>query len=69
MLMLLCALISADLFTAGAPRGKLVFVAGHTVVLILVGDERLGANGLFTAVTDKAAFVPRRTRVLQLPRT
>lgn len=62
-------LISSDLFTAGAPRGKLVFIAGHTVVFILVRDERLGANGLFTAVTDEAAFVPRRTRILQLPRT
>lgn len=56
--------IHTDLFTAGAPRGKFVLIAGHAVMFILVRDERLGANGLFTAVTDEAAFVPRRTRIL-----
>lgn len=68
-MVLLFILMSADLFTAGAAWCKLVLIAGHTVVFILVRDEGLGAEGLFTAVTDEAAFMPRRTRILQLPRT
>lgn len=57
-----------DLFTPRAPRGELVLVAGHAVVLVLVGNEGLGANRLLAAVTDEAALVPCRARVLQFPR-
>lgn len=53
-----CSHTSTDLFTAGAPRGKLVLVASHAVVLVLVGYEGLGANRLLAAVTDEAALVP-----------
>lgn len=59
----------ADLFTARAAWGELVLVALHTVVFILVGDEGLRADRLFAAVTDEAALVPCRARVLQFPRT
>lgn len=59
---------SQGLFTAGAARGKLVLVAGNAVMFVLVGDEGLGANGLFAAVTDKTALVPCGAAVLQLPR-
>lgn len=59
---------STNLFTARAPRGELVLVAGHAVVLVLVGYEGLGANRLLAAVTDEAALVPCRASVLQLPR-
>lgn len=38
-------------------------------MFILVGDEGLGANRLLAAVTDEAALVPCRARILQLPRT
>lgn len=57
-----------DLFTARAAWSELVLVAGHAVVFILVGDEGLGADGLFTAVTDEAALVPCGACVLQFPR-
>lgn len=59
---------STDLFTACAPRGELVLVAGHAVMLVLVGNEGLGANRLLAAVTEEAALVPCRACVLQLPR-
>ena len=59
---------STDLLAACAAWGKLVLVAGHTVVLVLVRDEGLGADGLLTAVADEAALVPRGAAVLQLPR-
>lgn len=58
-----------DLFTARAARSKLVLVAGHAVVFILVRDEGLGANWLLTAVTNEAALVPCGPCILQLPRT
>lgn len=60
---------STDLFAARAPWSELVLIAGHAVVFVLVRDEGLGANRLFAAVTDEAAFVPRRACILQLPRT
>lgn len=59
---------STHLFTACAPWSELVLIAGHTVVFILVGDEGLGADRLFAAVTDEAALVPCGACVLQLPR-
>ena len=55
------------LFTAGAARGELVLVAGHAVVLVLVGDEGLGADWLLTAAAGEAALVPGGAAVLQLP--
>lgn len=55
---------STDLFTACAPRSELVLIAGHAVVFTLVRDEGLGANRLFTAMTDEAALVPRRACIL-----
>lgn len=60
---------STDLFTARAPWSKLVLIAGHAVVLVLVRDEGLGADRLFAAVTDEAALVPCGACVLQFPRT
>lgn len=60
---------STDLFTACAPWSKLVLIAGHAVVLVLVRDEGLGADRLFAAVTDEAALVPCGACVLQFPRT
>lgn len=55
-----------DHFTARAAWSKLFLVAGHAVVLILVGNERLRANRLFAAVTDEAALVPCGASILQL---
>jgi len=36
-------------------------------VLVLLGDEGLGADGLLTAAADEAGLVPRGAAVLQLP--
>lgn len=36
-------------------------------MLVLLGDEGLGADGLLTAAADEAGLVPRGAAVLQLP--
>lgn len=58
-----------DLFASSAARGKLVFIAWHTVVIILIWDEGLGANRLLTAAANETALVPRVAGILQLPST
>lgn len=59
------ATFSQSLFTACAAGSKLFLVAGHTVVVVLVRNEGLGANRLLTAVTDKATLVPCGACILQ----
>lgn len=50
-----------------ALRSEPALVAGNAVVVVLVRDERLGADGLLTAVTDEAVLVPRGLAVFQHP--
>lgn len=60
-------LVSLHLFAVAALRSEPALVAGNAVVVVLVRDERLGADGLLTAVTDKAVLVPRGLAVFQHP--
>ena len=48
-------------------HGKLLLVAGHTEVLVLLGDEALGADGLLASLAGEAGLVPAVTLMLHLP--
>lgn len=56
-----------NLFASSAARGKLVFIARDTVVIILIWDKRLGANRLLTAAANETILVPCVSSILQLP--
>lgn len=47
----------------------LLLIAGHAEVLLVLGDEALGPNGLLTAVADEAGLVPAAALVLHLAGT
>lgn len=52
------------LFAVAALWSKPALVAGHTVVVVFVRDERLCPDGLLAAVARKAVLVPRRAIIL-----
>lgn len=47
----------------------LLLVAGHAEVLLVLGDEALGPDGLLTAVADEAGLMPAAALVLHLAGT
>lgn len=49
-------------------HGKLLLIARHTVVVVLLRDEALGANGLLASLAGEAGLVPAVPFVLHLPR-
>lgn len=48
-------------------HGKLLLIAGHTEVMVVLGDEALGANGLLASLAGETGLVPAVTLVLHLP--
>lgn len=48
-------------------HGKLFLIAGHTVVLVFLRDEALGANRLLASLAGEAGLVPAVPLVLHLP--
>lgn len=59
------ATLNQDLFAVGAAWWESSLVTGHAVVLALIWDERLAADGLLTAAANKTFLVPRAASVLQ----
>lgn len=49
-------------------HGKLLLIAGHTEVMVVLGDKALGANGLLAARAGKARLMPAVPLMLHLPR-
>lgn len=47
---------------------KLLLIAGHAIVVIVLGDEALGTNGLLAALTGEAGLMPAVALMLHLPR-
>lgn len=47
-------------------HGKLLFIAGHTKVVVVLGDEALGANWLLASLAGEAGLVPAVPLVLHL---
>lgn len=50
-------------------HGKLLLVAWHTVVVVVLRDEALGANGLLASLAGETGLMPAVSLVLHLPRT
>lgn len=50
-----------------ALHGKLLFVAGHAIVMVVLRDEALGANRLLAALAGEAGFMPAVSFMLHLP--
>lgn len=48
-------------------HGKLLFIAGHTEVVIVLRDEALGANGLLASLAGETGLMPAVPLVLHLP--
>lgn len=48
-------------------HGKLLLVAGHTVVVVVLRDEALGANGLLASLAGETGLVPAVPLMLHLP--
>lgn len=46
---------------------KLLLVAGHAEVVVLLGDEALGADGLLASLAGEAGLVPAVALVLHFP--
>lgn len=61
----MCSLVFFHLFAVGAAWGESSLVTGHAVVLALIWDEGLAADGLLTAATNETFLVPRAASVLQ----
>lgn len=49
-------------------RSNPALVARHTVVVVLIWDERLCTDGLFTTMTHKTVLMPRGATIFQHPR-
>lgn len=50
-----------------ALHGKLLLVAGHAKVVVLLWDEALGANRLLASLAREAGLVPAVPLMLHLP--
>lgn len=48
-------------------HGKLLLVAGHTEVVVVLWDEALGANGLLASLAGEAGLMPAVPLMLHLP--
>lgn len=48
-------------------HGKLLLIAGHAEVLVVLGDEALGANRLLASLAGETGLVPAVPLVLHLP--
>lgn len=46
---------------------KLLLIAGHTVVVVVLGDKALGANGLLAPLAGETGLMPTVPLVLHLP--
>lgn len=47
-------------------HGKLLLIARHTVVLIVLGNKALGSNGLLATLADEAGLMPAVAFMLHL---
>lgn len=48
-------------------HGKLLLIAGHTEVAVVLRDEALGANRLLTSLAGETCLVPAVPLMLHLP--
>lgn len=48
-------------------HGKLLFITGHTVVIVVFRDEALGANRLLATLAGEAGFMPAVSFMFHLP--
>lgn len=48
-------------------HGKLLLIAGHTEVVVVLWDEALGANGLLASLAGETGLMPAVPLVLHLP--
>lgn len=48
-------------------HSKLLLIAGHTEVVVLLGYEALGADGLLAPLAGETGLVPAIPLVLHLP--
>lgn len=48
-------------------HGKLLLIAGHTEVVVILRDETLGANGLLASLAGETGLMPAVALVLHLP--
>ena len=55
------------LFAVHTLHGKLLLIAGHTEVMVVLGDEALGADGLLASLAGETGLVPAVPLVLHLP--
>lgn len=55
------------LFAVHTLHGKLLLVAWHTVVVVVLGDKTLGTNGLLATFAGKAGLMPAIAFMLHLP--
>lgn len=54
------------LFTLNTLQGILFLIAGHTEILLILGDKALGSNWLLTVMADEAGLMPAAALVLHL---
>lgn len=47
-------------------HGKLLLIAGHTEIVVLLWDEALGANGLLASLAGETGLMPAVPLVLHL---
>lgn len=47
-------------------HGKLLLIAGHTEVMVVLRDEALGANGLLASLAGETGLMPTVPLVLHL---
>lgn len=48
-------------------HGKLLLIAGHTEIVVVLRDEALGANRLLASLAGETGLVPAVPLVLHLP--
>lgn len=57
--------LNQGLFAVGAAWGESSLITGHAVVLVLIWDEGLGADGLLTTTANKTLLMPHTASILQ----
>lgn len=48
-------------------HGELLLIAGHTVIVVFLGNKALGTDGLLAAFTGKACLMPAIALMFHLP--
>lgn len=48
-------------------HGKLLLIAGHAEIVVVLWDEALGANGLLASLAGETGLMPAVPLVLHLP--